>query len=424
MRTVIVRDAMRIPLGKQGENNAVLVVWPEIAGKYAKLYGNGRFELVVVQKGKAYPAVVSVTGADLVWDVHAADVATAEVGSLELIYYVGDTIAKSQTWETIVVASKSADGMTEPPKDPARAWFDAIKRQIGDLSKLTTKAKENLVAAINEAARTGSGGGGTVKMRVDGGYIQYSTDGVTWENLIAVADLEGKPGKDGAPGAPGAPGKDGEPGKDGHTPKIAATKTGKITSITADGVEIAQIEDGADAASDLSLGITGAAVGQIVKVKEVDASGKPTAWETAEQIGKVRLLTTVTTDANASEIEIQGLNITSLPVSIRIKNTGSACGTGLNIAINGVWSKAYVGTLSTTRTDRAEVRAWLLDNGTGGVIGKAIMGNSGTNNYNWPTMPSVINALALGNSYHDGETKYFSAGTIVEIWEGVYPNVS
>lgn len=270
---------MRIPLGKQGENNAVRVVWPGIAEKYAKLYGEGRFELVVVQKGKAYPAVVSVTGADLVWAVRAADVATAEVGSLELIYYVGDTIAKSQTWETIVVASKSADEMTEPPEDPARAWFDAIKRQIGDLNKLTTKAKENLVAAINEAARTGSGGGGTVEMRVDGGYIQYSTDGVTWENLIAVTSLEGKPGKDGAPG------KDGEPGKDGHTPKIAATKTGKTTSITADGVEIAQIKDGEDAAADLSLGITGATVGQIAKITAVDTDGKPTKWEPVDMAG-------------------------------------------------------------------------------------------------------------------------------------------
>ena len=279
MRTVIVRDAMRIPLGKQGENNAVRVVWPGIAEKYAKLYGDGRFELVVVQKGKAYNAVVNVDGADLVWDVHTADVATAAVGSLELIYYVGDTIAKSQTWETIVVASKSADGMTEPPEDPARAWFDEIKRQIGDLNKLTTKDKENLVAAINEAARTGSGSGGTVEMRVDGGYIQYSTDGVTWENLIAVTSLEGKPGKDGAPG------KDGEPGKDGHTPKIAATKTGKTTSITADGVEIAQIEDGADAASDLSLGITGAQVGQIAKITAVDTDGKPTKWEPVDMAG-------------------------------------------------------------------------------------------------------------------------------------------
>lgn len=284
MRTIVVRDNMRIPLGKQGENNAVRVVWLEIAEKYAKLYGDGRFELAVVQKGKAYPAVVNVDGADLVWNVLAADVATAEVGSLELIYYVGDTIAKSQTWETMVVASKSADGMTEPPEDPARAWFDAIKRQIGDLNKLTTKAKDNLVAAINEAAKTGSGGG-TVEMRVDGGYIQYSTDGVTWENLIAVATLEGKPGKDGEPGAPGAPGKTGEPGKDGHTPQIAATKTGKTTSITADGVEIAQIKDGEDAATDISLGLTAAAIGQTIKVKAVDTDGKPTAWEAVDMAG-------------------------------------------------------------------------------------------------------------------------------------------
>ena len=150
MRTIIVRDNMRIPLGKQGENNAVRVVWPKIAEKYAKLYGDGRFELVVVQQGKAYPAVVSVDGTDLVWDVLAADVATAEVGSLELIYYAGDTIAKSQTWETMVIASKSADGMTEPPEDPAKSWFASMQSQIGDIRKLKTDSKDNLVSAINE----------------------------------------------------------------------------------------------------------------------------------------------------------------------------------------------------------------------------------------------------------------------------------
>lgn len=303
MRTVIVRDAMRITLGKQGENNAVRVVWVGVVDKYAKLYGEGHFELVVVQRGQAYPAVVNVDGADLVWDVRAADTATAEVGSLELIYYAGDTIVKSKTWETVVVASKSADGMTEPPEDPARAWFDAIKRQIGDLSKLTTKAKENLVAAINEAATTGSGGG-SVEMRVDGGYIQYSTDGVTWENLISVASLEGKPGKDGDPGAPGAPGKDGEPGKDGHTPKIAATKTGKTTSITADGVEIAQIKDGEDAAADLSLGITGATVGQIAKITAVDGSGKPTEWEAVDGVDIWEIIAEYTASEAASWLNI------------------------------------------------------------------------------------------------------------------------
>lgn len=36
-----------------------------------------------------------------------------------------------------------------------------IQRQIGDLADLTTEEKDTLVAAINEAARTGGGGGGS-----------------------------------------------------------------------------------------------------------------------------------------------------------------------------------------------------------------------------------------------------------------------
>lgn len=125
MRTVVVRNGARILLGKQGENKAVRVVWSGIVEQYTKLYGDGRFELVVVQKGQAYPAVVSVAGTDLVWDVLAADVATVGAGSLELIYYVGDTIAKSQTWDTFVVASKSAEGTTTPP-EPQKAWVDKV----------------------------------------------------------------------------------------------------------------------------------------------------------------------------------------------------------------------------------------------------------------------------------------------------------
>ena len=125
MRTVVVRNGTRILLGKQGENNAVRVVWPEIAEKYTKLYGDGRFELVVVQKGQAYPAVVNVDGPDLIWNVLTADVATVGAGSLELIYYVGDTIAKSQTWETFVEVSESAEGTAEPP-EPAKNWVDKV----------------------------------------------------------------------------------------------------------------------------------------------------------------------------------------------------------------------------------------------------------------------------------------------------------
>lgn len=142
MRTVVVRNGTRIPLGKQGENKAVRVVWPEIAEKYTKLYGDGRFELVVVQKGQAYPAVVNVDGPDLIWNVLAADVATVGAGSLELIYYVGDTIAKSQTWETFVEVSKSAEGTTDPP-EPAKNWVDAVLKSSLDAKQSATESAES-----------------------------------------------------------------------------------------------------------------------------------------------------------------------------------------------------------------------------------------------------------------------------------------
>nr|DAR40798.1 MAG TPA: collagen triple helix repeat protein [Caudoviricetes sp.] len=98
-----------------------------------------------------------------------------------------------------------------------RPDLSSIQRQIGDLADLTTEAKENLVAAINEVAQMG----GRMSLRVAGGYIQYSTDGGgTWKNLIAVADLKGA---DGAKGDTGPQGPKGDPGAQGDKGDTGAT---------------------------------------------------------------------------------------------------------------------------------------------------------------------------------------------------------
>ena len=113
-----------------------------------------------------------------------------------------------------------------------------VQKQIGNLDDLTTKAKETLVAAINEAARTGAA------MRTDGGYIQYSTDdGNTWENLIALAELKGEPGQNGADGAPGA---------DGYSPTASveqSTDGAKITITDKSGTTEAVVKNGQDGAN-------------------------------------------------------------------------------------------------------------------------------------------------------------------------------
>ena len=114
----------------------------------------------------------------------------------------------------------------KPRKRPAEYVFTPadqltlrkLESIIGNLDNLTTTAKNNLVAAINEAAKTGSGGAGSIDLRTADGYIQYSNDGgATWENLIALAELKGEKGEKGDTGATGPQGKPGERGPQGET---------------------------------------------------------------------------------------------------------------------------------------------------------------------------------------------------------------
>ena len=159
-------------------------------------------------------------------------------------YVTDDTGAYTMVQQDFVVHKRAKPaGYVYTPTD--QMTLQTIQRQIGDLAGLTTEEKGTLVAAINEAARTG--GAGSMALRVADGYIQYSTDsGSTWQNLIAVADFKGGKGDPGAAG------------KDGHSPVVTATKTGKTTTISVDGAAIAAVEDGADGAPGKD-GPTGAA---------------------------------------------------------------------------------------------------------------------------------------------------------------------
>ena len=163
-------------------------------------------------------------------------------------YVTDDTGAYTMVQQDFVVHKRAKPaGYVYAPTD--QMTLRTIQRQIGDLADLTTEAKDTLVAAINEVARTG--GAGSMDLRVSDGYIQYSTDGgSTWTNLIAVADLKGADGKPGAAGADGVTphigdngnwyvgstdtgkpsrGATGAPGKDGADGKPGATGADGIT---------------------------------------------------------------------------------------------------------------------------------------------------------------------------------------------------
>lgn len=140
-------------------------------------------------------------------------------------YVTDDTGAYTMVQQDFAVHRRAKpSGYVYTPTD--QMTLQTIQRQIGDLANLTTEAKDTLVAAINEAARS-VGGAGSMDLRVADGYIQYSNDGSkTWENLIAVADLKGADGAKGDKGDTGAPGQQGPQGEsgvkgsDGVTPTI------------------------------------------------------------------------------------------------------------------------------------------------------------------------------------------------------------
>lgn len=191
-------------------------------------------------------------------------------------YVTDDTGAYTMVQQDFAVhkRAKPADYVYTPTD---QMTLKTIQRQIGDLADLTTTAKDTLVAAINEAARSGGGGSGSMDLRVADGYIQYSTDGgKTWQNLIAVAELKGA---DGAPGTPGEKGDKGEKGDTGAKGDPGAQgaqgEKGDKGDTGATGPQGPAGTPGKDGAG---MDITGAKVGQIAKITAVDSDGKPTAW--------------------------------------------------------------------------------------------------------------------------------------------------
>ena len=118
---------MIIPVGRQGENEAQRIIWPDIVTSWSKLYGDGVFSFAVKRNGDdtPYPAVVTTEDGSLVWVPTNADTANVGFGSCELVYTVGDVIAKSQTWRTEVYPSLTGEGETEPP-EPYQSWVDEV----------------------------------------------------------------------------------------------------------------------------------------------------------------------------------------------------------------------------------------------------------------------------------------------------------
>lgn len=119
-----------------------------------------------------------------------------------------------------------------PGGSPAAPAEDVYAQIMAKLNELSTVSPEDIAKAVEDYLAEHPAA--SASMRVEGGYIQFSGDGKTWENVIALADLKGPKGDTGATGPQGPAGA--------------------------------------------GMDITGATVGQIAKITAVDETGVPTAW--------------------------------------------------------------------------------------------------------------------------------------------------
>ena len=152
MKKVIAKNCIKIPIGRVGENETTQIIWVNRAAELRALYGDGTVQLAARRPGDAapYPAVVTISGDDIIWTVGAADLAREGTGNCELTWIIGDAVAKSQTWDTIISPSLTSTEPTDPP-EPEQNWVDKVLEAGVSAAESADKAKDAQTAA--EAAQ-------------------------------------------------------------------------------------------------------------------------------------------------------------------------------------------------------------------------------------------------------------------------------
>lgn len=153
MQSIYAHPGVHLALGRKGENVARQVVFDLRAWRAA--YGDGAVSLCAKRAGDAepYPCGVTQDEDTAVWVLRAIDVDNPGWGNVQLSYYVGDTLAKSQTWRTLVAPSLCACG---DPGEVQQGWLDQAGKDAAAAQQGAKDAQEAQQAA-KDAAKAAKG---------------------------------------------------------------------------------------------------------------------------------------------------------------------------------------------------------------------------------------------------------------------------
>lgn len=232
---------------------------------------------------------------------------TETVSSAGVTLYMGvygvdaeNNVVIPTVWTELGVVQGAATPSGDASTDSSLPVWAQVQGMIGNLDALDSEVKSNLVAAINEALAKSGG----------------AVDAETVQKLVEEY-LKANPSETGSGGITPTIGENGNwylgdtdtgkpsRGADGTVPNI---QIGTVTTLPAGSDATASmggtaenplldlgIPKGADGqkgdtgSADISLGVASAEVGQLVRIKAVDADGRPTEWaaEKWEKIAEI-----------------------------------------------------------------------------------------------------------------------------------------
>lgn len=154
MNVYLVKTGSILPLGKQGENLVRQIQFD--LSRWISNFGPGTVQLLHQRSGDEapYPVAVEQEGNLAVWTVTSADTAAAGTGRAELQYYVGDALAKSETWMTKVLPALG--DASETPPEAQHGWVDQVLQAGTVAAEAADRAEDAAVRQPYPNAETGT----------------------------------------------------------------------------------------------------------------------------------------------------------------------------------------------------------------------------------------------------------------------------
>ena len=192
-KSIYAERSKEIQLGYVGENNALDVIFD--ISDMIKYYGSGTCQLIYQRNGDSsgYPCELAQSGNTVIWRIKSTDVACAGRGKCELRYVVGDTVAKSEVFDTYVTTAMENSG--EVP-EPWTDWVDSILSAAEEIKSTVTP-----VFSMNTNGHL---------------FVTVGTESHDLGNIQGPQGDEGPAGPQGTQGLPGERGNTGEQGIQGE----------------------------------------------------------------------------------------------------------------------------------------------------------------------------------------------------------------